>query len=161
YQLQAPTDFIFQVHAAKTARQVVVNEAFSISTHPSLDTFETPSSRNRVVRTLIGPGNVDVDYQAEVDVSPRQFDPSAVQEFGFASLPVDTLVYLLPSRFCPADLFTDLAQQQFSQLPRGYSRAAAITEWVHGTLAYEAGSSGPHTTAADAFQQRKGVCRDF
>ena len=29
------------------------------------------------------------------------------------------------------------------------------------SIAYVAGSTGPHSTSADAYQQRQGVCRDF
>jgi transglutaminase-like putative cysteine protease len=32
---------------------------------------------------------------------------------------------------------------------------------VHATLVYELGSTGPHASSADVFQQGKGVCRDF
>jgi transglutaminase-like putative cysteine protease len=161
YSLAKPVDFIFQVHAAKSSTQTVGNEHFSISTNPPFTTFEALGSLNRVVRTRLGAGQSTVDYQAEVDVALRQYDPATVREFDFADLPPETLVYLLPSRFCPSDLFNELAEQQFSQMRRGYLRALAISDWVHANLAYVAGSSGPHSTSADAFQQKQGVCRDF
>ena len=161
YELDEPTDFVFQVHAAKTGSQSVASETFSISTNPPVDLFEVPGALNRVARSTLGPGQVVVDYRAEVEVVPRQFDAAVVREFDFPELPAEVLAYLLPSRFCPSDLFNELVAEQFASMPRGCSRASAIADWVHGNLAYFVGSTGPHTTAADAFQQRKGVCRDF
>ncbi len=141
--------------------QAVGAERLSISGNPPVMTFEAFSSLNRVVRTKLGAGRTVVDYRAEIDVALREYDPGAVRECSFADLPPETLVYLLPSRFCPSDLFCDIARREFGDAPRGFQRAQAIADWVHGQLAYGAGSSGPHTTAADAFQQRNGVCRDF
>ncbi len=161
YQLAKPVDIIFLIHAAKSPTQAVGAEKFSISSNPPLQTFEALGSLNRVVRTKLPPGQTTIEYQAEVDVALRQYDPHSVREFAFADLPPETLVYLLPSRFCPADLFNELAEQQFGGFQHGYQRARAISDWVHDTIAYVAGSTGPHSTAADAYQQRQGVCRDF
>jgi transglutaminase-like putative cysteine protease len=161
YELETPTDFVFQLHAAKTAGQSLANERFSISTNPQITVFDAPVSENRVARCTLAAGAATVDYEAEVDVAPSLHDPASVQEFDFSELPSETLTYLLPSRYCPADLFTELAQEQFGGMDRGYGRAAAIADWVFSNLEYESGSTGPHSTSADVFQQRKGVCRDF
>lgn len=160
YTLERPVDFLFQLHVAQAPTQVVSNESFQISTNPVVKMFEGPS-RNRVVRTKMPAGQTTVSYSADVDVTVRAYDPTTVTEFSFHDLPAENLVYLLPSRFCPSDLFTELAEQRFAGLPRGYTRAAAIAEWVHSSMAYVPGSTGPHSSAADAFQQAKGVCRDF
>lgn len=161
YKLAKPTDFLFLLHAAKSSDQTVGNERFEISSGPPVATFELPGSHNRAVRTTLGAGGSTVEYQAEVDFNPRQYDPASVDEFSFPNLPPEVLVYLLPSRFCPADLFTELAEQQFGNQQKGYLRALAISDWVHDHMGYVAGSSGPHTTAADAYREGQGVCRDF
>jgi transglutaminase-like putative cysteine protease len=117
--------------------------------------------QNRIARAQLPAGTTELLYEADVEIIPAQYDAAIVEEFDFAELPPQVLVYLLPSRFCPADLFSEMAEQQFGTLASGFSRATAISDWVHATLAYEAGSTGPHASAADVFQQRKGVCRDF
>jgi transglutaminase-like putative cysteine protease len=160
YTLDKPTDFVFQVHVAKTSTQSVESESFTLSSNPVLASA-TVGDQNRIVRACLPVGQTDVTYEATVDITAAQYDPAMVGEFAFAELPPEVLTYLLPSRFCPADLFAELAEQQFDGLPRGYSRALAISDWVHATLAYETGSTGPLSTAADVFQQGKGVCRDF
>jgi len=37
----------------------------------------------------------------------------------------------------------------------------AICDWVNRTLIYETGSTGIHTSAIEAYQDRRGVCQDF
>lgn len=160
YTLDTPTEFVFQVHVAKTSTQLVENEMFSLSSNAAAASAIV-GDENRIVRTLLPAGQTDVIYEAQVHITAPQYDSAAVEEFQFTELPPEVLAYLLPSRFCPSDLFTKLAEQNFGGLPRGYTRAIAISDWVHATLAYEAGSTGPHATAADVFQQGKGVCRDF
>lgn len=39
--------------------------------------------------------------------------------------------------------------------------AAAVTDWVHRTLKYEGGATGVHTSAAEAYHARRGVCQDI
>jgi transglutaminase-like putative cysteine protease len=161
YTLAKPIDFLFLVHAVKSKYQTIRNERFEISSAPPVSTFEVPGSLNRAVRTTLGAGQSTVEYHADVEFLPRQYDPGAVNECAFTSLPPEVLVYLLPSRFCPSDLFTELAEQQFGNQPRGYRRALSISDWVHNSVGYVLGSTGPHTTAADVLQQKQGVCRDF
>ncbi len=160
YSLEKPTDFVFQVRVAKTPLQFVESETFALSSGPQF-TPATVGDQNRIICARLPAGQTDVTYEATVDIGVAQYAPDIVEEFAFAELPPEVLPYLLPSRFCPSDLFTELAEQQFQNLPRGFSRALAISDWVHSTLAYEPGSTGPHATATDVFQQGKGVCRDF
>lgn len=39
--------------------------------------------------------------------------------------------------------------------------ARAVTDWVHATLKYQGGSTGVHTSAAEAYHARRGVCQDI
>ncbi|HUS62603.1 MAG TPA: transglutaminase family protein [Acidimicrobiales bacterium] len=78
-----------------------------------------------------------------------------------AELPPETLLFTLPSRFCPSDQLAATAWDLFGGVAPGWSRVQAICDWVHGELTFGYGSSTPTTTAADVFDARKGVCRDF
>jgi transglutaminase-like putative cysteine protease len=37
----------------------------------------------------------------------------------------------------------------------------AISQWVHGTLTYQRGTTGVHSSAVDAWQAGEGVCQDY
>ena len=39
--------------------------------------------------------------------------------------------------------------------------AKSVCEWVHRTLTYEAGATGVHTSAVEAYLARRGVCQDI
>jgi len=56
--------------------------------------------------------------------------PSARQQ-AVESLPQETLVYLLGSRYCDTDLLQDFAWRQFGHLPLGWPRVQAVCDFVH------------------------------
>lgn len=87
-------------------------------------------------------------------------DPSA-QQVPIPSLPSDTLLYLLGSRYCDTDLLLDKAWELFKDTPLGFGRVQAVCDYVHNhiTFGYEHGR--PTRTAAQALQEGRGVCRDY
>jgi transglutaminase-like putative cysteine protease len=164
YVIKEPTYFIFQIEAAKADGQFVQSETLSLPPNKAgigYEAYVDPISLTRRIRCLLGPGQVEVDYQATVSVDTGGFDPATVREFDFHELPLSYVDYLTPSRFCPSDVFTDFAFEQFGALARGHTRVAAICDWIFDNIRYQAGSSGPSTNAADVFKAKEGVCRDF
>ena len=90
----------------------------------------------------------------EVDRDAPQRDPT--------ELPLSTLQFLLPSRYCEVDSeLLPFAWQQFGAVAPGWSRVAAICEFVHQHLTFDYQRARPTRTALDAFRERVGVCRDF
>jgi len=77
------------------------------------------------------------------------------------SLPEETLVYLLGSRYCETDLLSETAWQMFSQGPTGWHRVQAICDFVHGHIKFGYEFASPTKTAFGAFKEGRGVCRDF
>ncbi|MEI9896212.1 MAG: transglutaminase family protein [Chthoniobacter sp.] len=76
-------------------------------------------------------------------------------------LPESTLQFLLPSRYCQADLLNELAASIVAGKPSGYPQVAAIEQWLRDELQYVRGSSNASTSAVDTAQLKKGVCRDY
>ena len=76
-------------------------------------------------------------------------------------LPADVLQFLLPSRYCEVDRFTAIAQDLFSWAAPGWSKAAAIRDWVHNKVEFNYKTARPTKTAMDVYTERIGVCRDF
>ena len=77
------------------------------------------------------------------------------------ALPEDTLVFLLGSRYCETDRLSDIAWNLFSSTPLGWPRVQAICDFVHNHIAFGYEHASPKKTAFDAFNERRGVCRDF
>ena len=60
------------------------------------------------------------------------YEPSAAPN-EVSNLPQETLVYLLPSRYCEVDSeLADFAWAHFSTAPPGWLRVQAICDFVHG-----------------------------
>ncbi|WP_314454556.1 transglutaminase family protein [uncultured Microbacterium sp.] len=103
----------------------------------------------RLHRATLPAGTAIIAYRAEV--SP----PTAPAE----SDDVDTVRYLRPSRYAPADELGDAASVFANLSPR--ETVKRVPAWVWEQLSYVPGSSGPTDTAVDTLRAREGVCRDY
>lgn len=161
YAVPAPTAFVFLIEAAAADAQIVRQEQLTLPPGARWDIYTEPVTFNRKFRTVLGPGPVEINYSATVDVDVTAFDPTQVYEFDFETLPLDVIEYLAPSRYCPSDTFTDFAHANFGGLPRGHTRVTAICDWIFNNIQYQSGSTGPASSAAEVFHAQRGVCRDF
>ena len=114
-------------------------------------------------RRFVAPaGGFRILYDAVIDDSGQ---PDEVNMLAGVTpvekLPSDVLCYLLGSRYCETDHLSDLAWRLFGHLPKGYPMVQAITDYVHNHLSFGYGYARPTRTAAQAYEERVGVCRDF
>jgi transglutaminase-like putative cysteine protease len=162
YQVLASgTDFIFNIQAARTPQQMVVQEDLSVSQQVPLQEYTDPVGGGRFLRLRAWPGQLTVRYSATVDVVHRVDDPAMIAETWVPDLPGAVLPYLYPSRYCESDVLNAFAMNQFGTLLQGYGRVQAICDWVQRHVSFVSGSSCGTTSAAQTLQQRQGVCRDF
>jgi transglutaminase-like putative cysteine protease len=125
--------------------------------HEYLDGFG-----NRCERLTLPQGTTTLRYRAKVLVpgDPDVIAPGA-GEVQVGALPDDTLIYLLPSRYCLPDELGADAWHHFGALEPGWARVQAVVQMVHEHLTFGYGSSSAVTTAADAYRSGRGVCRDY
>lgn len=76
-------------------------------------------------------------------------------------LPDDAVVFLLPSRFCESDELLDLTWDLFGKAKPGWARVQEICDFVHDRIRFSYENARPTRTAAEAYQERTGVCRDY
>ena len=91
---------------------------------------------------------------------PSTVAPQAVQHI-LPDLPNDTLMYLLGSRYCETDRFSELAWSLFKDVPPGWGRVQAICDFVHRHIEFGYQHARSTKTAWDTHMERQGVCRDF
>jgi transglutaminase-like putative cysteine protease len=117
---------------------------------------------NHVWRWTAPEGQLCLRYDSIADVLPTA-DPSLHDLPGtlVGELPDEVLVYTLPSRHCQSDLVIDAAWELFGNAPDGSARVQAICDWTHTNIEYGYGNSVATTSGYEAYQQRRGVCRDF
>jgi transglutaminase-like putative cysteine protease len=83
------------------------------------------------------------------------------QQHAVESLPEETLVYLLGSRYCDTDNLSAFAWQRFGGPMSGWSRVQSVCDFVHQHITFGYQFANPARTASQAFTERQGVCRDF
>ena len=160
YTLSKTTDFLFQVHALQGMDQTVVSESLRMTPSSAYRVYEDPYVGHRFLRVQAAPGAFSLRYRARVQVMRPRRNAKA-SELPIAALPDDVLHNLMPTRYCESDLLGPAALKLFGELPPGYSRVQAISDWIHRNVDYRTGSSDTTTTACDVFVRRAGVCRDF
>jgi transglutaminase-like putative cysteine protease len=161
YDLDGPADFLINVHAARTPQQVVIEETFTVTPERPFVIDSDPATGNRIAAFSAGASALDVHYTGLVEIAHRIVEPSAIEAESPAALPVHSLRYLYPSRYCQADLVQQRAWDLFGHLPRSYAQVLAVRDWVRANIAFRIGVSHSGTTAVDTLRECVGVCRDF
>jgi transglutaminase-like putative cysteine protease len=117
---------------------------------------------NRCTRLEAPAGRIRISTDAVIADSgiPEPEFPMA-QEHPVSSLPEETLVYLLGSRYCETEALMADAWRLFGHLSPGWSRVQAICDFAHQHVMFGYRFARPSKTAWDAYTERQGVCRDF
>jgi transglutaminase-like putative cysteine protease len=117
---------------------------------------------NWCTRLVAPPGVFTVASDAVVrdTGNPDPVVPQAKQH-SVETLPEETLVFLLGSRYCETDRLTDIAWKLFGHTPMGWPRVQAVCDFVHQHIAFGYEYARVTKTAWEAFNERAGVCRDY
>jgi len=161
YVVQAPADFVFLIHPARTAQQQVVTESLTLAPDRPVTVDFDPVTCNRPLKTHADPGGLAVTLHAIVEIEHRLADPATVRATRPSRLPTAALRYLVASRYCQTDQVQALAWREFGHHRRGYAQVQAVVDWVRGRTRFQPGSSGTATSALETLEHRAGVCRDF
>ena len=155
-----PIIFMLNVHPSR-AIDLITPDRIRLTPAVSITPY-TDGFGNKCVRVLAPPGELRVANDAIVlDAGrPDPVAPAAAQH-AVADLPHDCLAYLLASRYCETDVMMDAAWSLFGSTRPGWARVQAICDFVHGHLEFGYQHADPTRGAAQAFADRRGVCRDF
>ena len=162
YQIAGPgCDLIFNIHAAKTARQSVLQESLLLNQNVAHTIDTDPPTHNRYLRLSAPPGALTVKYEAVVEINHYFGQPGQTREVPIPFIPAHVLQYIYPSRYCESDRLLQFAARAFGRQWQGYSRIQAIRDWVLDHTTFTANSSNSNTSAIDTLLNCTGVCRDF
>ena len=95
------------------------------------------------------------------DTGQKDVVAPTAQQYTVQALPEETLMFLLGSRYCDTDLLSEVAWNLFGKTPTGWARVQAICDYVHSHITFGYEHARATKTASEAFQERRGVCRDF
>lgn len=107
-----------------------------------------------------GPFVLGTDSVIHDDGLPDRSAVSAEQH-AVQDLPAETLQFLLGSRYCETDRLADEAWRLFGTTPQGWARVQAVCDFVHNHIRFGYEHSRATRTAAEAYYERTGVCRDY
>lgn len=117
---------------------------------------------NRCARFVAPAGKLRLSCSTLIEDSGEP-DPvnTRAREAPVGELPNGVLTYLLNSRYCEVDRFTNIAFDLFGSSAPGWARVQAICDWVHDKVSFDYRQARPTKSALDVFTERVGVCRDF
>ncbi len=157
----AGSDFIFNVQAARTRHQHVVQERLECSQELLPQPYTDAATGTRYLRLRAYQGDLHLHYDAVVDIEHHRALPDSIAEVWVAELPGHVVPYLYPSRYCESDRLHRFAVAQFGTMWQGYNRVQAICDWVRAHVAFTSNSTSGTTSACDTLVEKQGVCRDF
>ena len=162
YSFPQPTPIILvvNIHDSRTS-DIVVSDR--LRTEPLLPiTRYRDAFGNQCSRVLAPTGRLRLTADAVIRDSgqPDEIWSGAWQDT-VEDLPEETLVFLLGSRYCETDLLSDTAWQLFSGTPPGHARVQAICDYVHNHIVFNYQNARATRSAAEAFREGTGVCRDY
>lgn len=162
YLLQDPATFLFALQCIQTPGQKVISESLEITPFVTAEELTIVGGLNRFTRIkTVNPGPLRVHYQAEMNIAPRSFPVHQLKLCTPGDVSADVLPFLFPSRYCQSDRLRQMSKELFGHLQTPYQIASAVSDWVHGNIAYVTGSSGENSSTIDTLDQGQGVCRDF
>jgi transglutaminase-like putative cysteine protease len=161
YRAPGPVPTIWQIRPRQDGPHWLLSSNWTTAPALPVSTY-LDAYGNVCDRLSLAAGANVLRYDATVEVSAA-VDPADkdARQLPIEELPDETLVYLLPSRFCLSDLLHDQAWELFGAVEPGWARVQAVADWVHENVRFQPGASTPTTTAVDVWQSRTGVCRDF
>lgn len=153
---------VLMLSAAPNASQrLLVPDAMHTDPIVPLVTYQDTFG-NLCTRLEAPPGSIRISADGLLEDSgipePEVWNAGETQ---ISRLPHDTLMYLLPSRYCESDLLAADALRLFGHLQPGWSRVQAICDFVNQHVAFGYQFARCTKTALETYHERQGVCRDL
>ena len=148
YTSNSPIPAIMMLRPRSGQAQWITREEYVFTPHAPVVEY-TDKFGNLCQRVVIPAGDFEVQCSCRAhtsDVIDVQADAPFVP---VDQLPESALEFLLPSRYCQADLLNDLASSIVGKLPPGYPQVAAIEQWLRDEMKYVSGSSNASTSAVE------------
>lgn len=127
---------------------------------PSTTYLDSFGNQCRRLMAPAGDLTMRIDGTIADSGKPDEVNPSA-REVPVDHLPHNVLTFLLGSRYCETDRLSQVAWDLFGSVTPGWTRAQAVCDFVHNHLTFGYRHARSTRTALEAYNEKKGVCRDF
>lgn len=162
YECSQPTPMLLMLNVHYSRVSDLLQPDYIITT-PSLPLSGYRDSFGNWCTRLVAPqGETRLSANAVIqDTGLPDIAVPFAHQHEIQNLPEEAIVFLLGSRYCETDLLSNLAWELFGNTPMGWARVQAICDFVHNHITFGYEYARPTKTAWEAYNERKGVCRDF
>jgi len=160
FKIPVDTPFLLMLRPRSGWQQWVGREQYALS--PSVPVIEfTDPFGNLCQRLVAPPGTFSVRTTVDVECAEASDFDYGAPFIEVQNLPDETLPFLLPSRYCESDRFSQMAQELvYDQIP-GYNQCSAIVDYIRRTFKYAPGEGYDTLSACEVNAKKQAVCRDM
>jgi transglutaminase-like putative cysteine protease len=162
FEIPAPVAMVAMLNV-HPSRVDDLEEPDELQTEPELEVnCYIDSFGNRCARFVAAKGPLRLSNSTLIRDS-GQPDPVnwSAREAPVGDLPNQILQFLLSSRYCEVDRFSNIAVELFGDVAPGWGRVQEVCNWVNNHVVFNYQQARPTKTALDVYTERVGVCRDF
>ncbi len=160
FNAPAATPFLLMLRPRSGWQQWIAREEYVLS--PSVPAVEfTDPFGNLCQRLVAPPGPFSIRTSADIKAADAADTAPGAPFVEVQHLPDETLPFLLPSRYCESDRFTQMASSLAATWAPGYDQCTAIVNYIRQTLQYVPGAGQQIVSAAEVNEQSQAVCRDM
>jgi transglutaminase-like putative cysteine protease len=155
-----PMMLVLNIHYTRASDILVPDH---VKTDPSVPIAAYRDSFGNWCSRIVAPkGRIRIVNTAVVkDSGAADLIATSAQQHSIQDLPQEALVFLLGSRYCDTEKFSQTAWSLFGQTPPGWGRVQAICDFVHSHISFGYEHASATRTAWETFNERRGVCRDY
>jgi transglutaminase-like putative cysteine protease len=154
------TPFLFMLRPRSGWQQWVGREQYLVT--PNVPVIEfTDSFGNLCQRLVAPPGSFTIRTSSDIQTSDQSDIAPGAPFNQIRELPDGILPYLLPSRYCESDRFSQMAVSIVVAEEPGYDQCAGIVKYIRRSMQYVPGSGEQIVSACEVNEKTQAVCRDM
>ncbi|KAA0142869.1 transglutaminase family protein [Gimesia chilikensis] len=160
FEIPVATPFILMLRPRSGSQQWVAREQYMLN--PSTEAVEFTDQFGNLCQRLVAPaGSFSIQTAFDIEVADSSDVAPGAPFVPVEQLPDSTLPFLLPSRYCESDRFTQMAATLVESINPGYDQCAKIVEYIQNSLTYAPGEGQEIISATEVNQKSQAVCRDM
>lgn len=160
FNISVATPFLFMLRPRSGLQQWVGREQYVLT--PSAPAVEFTDPFGNLCQRLVAPaGSFSVHTSVDIEAADDSDTAPGAPFVEVQQLPSDTLPFLLPSRFCEADRFGEMAASIVAGWAPGYDQCTAIVDYIRQTIKYAPGAGQQIISACEVNEKHQAVCRDM
>mgnify|MGYP001823405952 FL=1 len=157
---EVATPFMLMLRPRSGMQQWIAREQYTLI--PSVPAVEFTDPFGNLCQRLVAPaGRFSIHTSADIEAADEADSAPGAPFIEVQQLPTETLPFLLPSRYCESDRFTEMAASLARGWAPGYDQCVAIVNYVRNQLQYCPGTGQQIISATEVNENSQAVCRDM